>query len=312
MNIFENQKIIKGIQRRGQKDIWLDNSREFLEVHHITHLPAAKYLMQSEQIIPQLIQDKSRLNGELIKVVWLSPNEWHDGSIYGNIRFSYRLSDLVRNKKFYTVEVMSEYTPQACRILISDKDYVDHEIIKPYDPGAEYSGPLHIDSTGRNFYNKAVNIEFMFEGELNIEDALKIDFVTHHKELCNINPNNSCPDSEMTGQSAKLFFICHLLANGIKMGNLAICKENKDILIREITKILEMIYKILDQDIQYAERSQYSEDSKMQLVRAILGRISEKDNEAAIVLSKIFDSRKELYTTLKKIFAEYFAVKEEN
>uniref|UniRef100_UPI00288B1547 hypothetical protein n=1 Tax=Xanthomonas sp. WCS2017Cala2-12 TaxID=3073639 RepID=UPI00288B1547 len=86
---------------------------EFSEVYHITHFEAAKELIASGRIITQLIKDKSKLNGEDIKVLWLSPNDWYNGSLYGNVRFSYNINDLIKGKNFYGVEVMDQYEPTA-------------------------------------------------------------------------------------------------------------------------------------------------------------------------------------------------------
>lgn len=310
MNIFENYKIRRETQNLGKLTIPVDNAKQFSDVYHITHLNAAKYLLETEKIIPQLIQDKSQLNGQLIKVVWLSPNEWIQGSLYGNVRFTYSFNDLIKDKKFYSVEVMEDYNPPACRILISDKDFSDHEILKPYDPRKQYDGPWHIDEKDQNFKHESYNIEFMFDGEISIGKASRIDFVDHHQSLCNIFDSGACPDVTMKGGEAKRLFISYLIASNIKLKNLHIHITDTNWSIWQITTIFKAILEILFQNSQYSENNIFPDDSKLQLCRSIIEQIGKKDNDAAINLSQIFSSKEDLSSTIKKLFAEYFEIEE--
>lgn len=312
MNIFQQQKIVRGQITRGALKIFVNTAKEFSEVYHITHLSAAKHLLESHKIHPQLIQDQSALNGEMIKVVWLSPNEWINGSLYGNIRFSYNFNDLINNKKFYAVEVMNDYNPPACRILISDKEYQNHPVLKPYNPYIEFDGPWHIDAEGRNFYYEHCNIEFMFESDLDLSSAFKIDFVSHHSRFCNIHANTSCPDRNMSYTAAKLFFISHLVANDLRIANLAINKETAEWSVVQIVGILTSIRSILYQNSLFEKQNVLADKTKRELCKSILEQISKKNNEAAKELSKIFKSREDLDDTLEKLFAEYFDLEQKD
>lgn len=311
MNIFEGYKIISShsFDLNGTtvtRD--LDSRKEFSEVYHITHFPAAKELIESGRIITQLIKDKSKLNGQDIKVVWLSPNDWYNGSLYGNVRFSYDFNDLIEDKKFYSVEVMDQYEPTACRILITNKNYIRNPLLSPYDPRAEYAGPWYIDQTGQNYYHKSYNIEFMFDSEFNINDALKIDFVNHHPDFCNINRTTLCPDIDVKGELIKTLLTCYLISNDIKLGNLSLNKDAAEGDPIQITHVLNYVLSRINKKQSFKEDKTFSKDSKIQLCKSILKLISEKEYDAAVNLSEKLNSYEDLENIMRELFAKYFEV----
>ena len=314
MNVFENYKNLKGIHQtviKGKKiGLLYNNLKQFATVYHITHLSASKYLLESQRIIPQLIQDKSKLNTERIKVIWLSPNEWYQGSLYGNIRFSYNFNNLIKNKKFYSVEVMSDYNPHACRILISSEEYNQHPLLSPYNPYNKYDGPWHIDSNGINFYHGDYNIEFMFDDELDIKEATMIDFVKHHPDYCNIFDNGTCKDLSKSSELSEINFVSYLIANSIKLDNLnlQLSKDESSWSLLHIATVLERILCRLTSKEIFEGTSSLSIDTRRQLAKSILELISKEDYSSAIILSKSLDSKNTLDETIRELFAIYFEV----
>ncbi|WP_140793842.1 hypothetical protein [Myxococcus xanthus] len=149
------------------------------------------------------MSDKSRLNSKRIQVVWLSPNHWNDGFRYGNIRFDFDLTSLLKNKRFYWVESVAYGVP-ACRILITDQNR-DGELT-PYDPSKRQGPWWHDQSSDQHYYNGKYCLEFMLEDELPISSCTSVSFVQHHKYQCCISPS-SCPDRGQGAQDSSARFL---------------------------------------------------------------------------------------------------------
>lgn len=103
-------------------------------IYHVTHTSSSLRILDDREIGKRLISDKSVLNQTRTTVVWLSPDFWHNGFRYGNVRFAYDFADIVAKRAIYWVEVIRYNTP-ACRFLVSDKD-VSHLPVVAYDPVA--------------------------------------------------------------------------------------------------------------------------------------------------------------------------------
>lgn len=158
-------------------------------VLHVTHVHSALAAIRERKLSPRLIYDESRLNTERVLVSWLSPNHWGPGFRYGNIAFSLDWSSLAEGMKWYWVGVM-RYSPQACRILITDQD---HPELLPYDP-FKRDGPWWCSKkTGKHYWNGEYCLEFMLEDSISFSDVAKLEFVDHHRYQCSISAG-SCPD----------------------------------------------------------------------------------------------------------------------
>ena len=306
MGIFDDYKIYKG--KHKTVNIMLDNRQPFSKVYHVTHIPLSKYLLETKKIIPNLIQDKSILNSERIKVIWLSPNTWAHGSLYGNIRFSYDFNQLIENKNFYAVEVMKRYSPVACRILISNKNYSKHKLLSKYNPYKKYGGPWYINSHGENYYNKNCNIEFMFEDDLDVLDAEEIDFVKHHNSLCNIHHPESCQYLGRSQRNSEMIFISHILGNDISLKNMYY--NNSTHKKREIKYVYKDVISALSKSNKF-EGNLKSKKIKVQICKSVLDLIGKEKNDKALVLSKSLNSKDDLESTMRKIFCKYFNIKED-
>lgn len=167
--------------------------RQMDEVSHVCHINAALAILCAGKIQPTLVFDNSKLNKKRILVAWLSPNYWADGFRYGNIRFKFSLSKLVKTKRYYWIESIP-YKPPACRILFTDQDR--DQTFEPYDP-QQRQGPWWFDkSNGTHYFNGEICLELMIESSISLEDCVGIDFVNHHDKRCSMHRSSphECPE----------------------------------------------------------------------------------------------------------------------
>ena len=79
------------------------------EVHHVVHVPGARRIIEDGHIRAGLVYDESRLNRSRLCVSWLSANTWANGSIYGNVQFTFDWRRIVKGRHVYWVEAMTDY-----------------------------------------------------------------------------------------------------------------------------------------------------------------------------------------------------------
>lgn len=149
-------------------------------VHHVTHTGPALRILADGQVTRGLIYDECILNDSRTTVVWLSPNNWHNGSRYGSVQFTFNFADIVARRKIYWVEVR-KYKNHAYRFMISDKD-LSKLPVTPYDPTKE-EGPLR-QVGGVWYWNSEHTAEFLLDSSLILHFCKKIDFVKHHEKMC--------------------------------------------------------------------------------------------------------------------------------
>jgi hypothetical protein len=104
----------------------------FDEVWHVTHIPNALTILDHGAIRPQLVYDESILNTRRTLVNWVSPNHWVRDYRYGNVAFNFDWYQFVKGKQYYWVESIGHYSPNACRILITDIDHDDDPELRRY------------------------------------------------------------------------------------------------------------------------------------------------------------------------------------
>jgi hypothetical protein len=159
-------------------------------VSHVAHIDTAVEILRTGRIKSSLIFDESKLNTERIKVIWLSPNEWVDGYLYGTIRFNFDVNRLFsedKKLKFYWVEVMT-YTPHACRILVTSKEYdLEKYKLEPYDLTDKNGIWWYDTEEKKHYFNNNFTLEIMFEVDnIALKEHSFIDLVKHHRDYCNM------------------------------------------------------------------------------------------------------------------------------
>jgi hypothetical protein len=180
-------------------------------IYHVAHVSDAQRIIEDGNIRSNLVRDQSRLNTSRICVVWTSPNHWYQGSMYGNISFRVPVSDILKDRHFYKVEVMTMYKPHAIRILVSDKE-MDHPLLEEFDP-QERGNPIFFD--GAAWYRRdKFNYEVMFPEDLSLNVCDYVGFVSHHPRFCNKFGTGLCPDAGRHSVRAAERFVGTILALG--------------------------------------------------------------------------------------------------
>jgi len=180
----------------------------FETVYHICHVKDAFRYIEDGDIKSSLVWDESKLRNTRTCVSWLSPNLWSAGSLYGNIRFDFEWPKLVKGKKFYWVEAMTNYRPTAYRILITDDESFGLTEYPPEDG----DGPLYYDKKNDIWYcNGDLTGEFMVDSDLSLRKCSAVGFVHHHDVLCR-KDGSGCADRRQRGAVAGAKLIARLIA----------------------------------------------------------------------------------------------------
>lgn len=181
-------------------------------VFHVVHVPTACRILEDGKLRAGLIFDESRLNKSRIAVTWLSANTWYNGSIYGNVQFSFDWKKQVKQRTFYWVEAMPQYNPPAYRILVTDRDLSKSKHVQAYDPTAS-QGPLR-EHKGQWYWNGTRTSEFMIEADISLDLCTDMNFIEHHGEMC--RPYKSeCKDRGRPSYIPAGRVIAFLLGHGI-------------------------------------------------------------------------------------------------
>jgi hypothetical protein len=179
-------------------------------VHHVTHTEPALRILADGKVTRGLIYDESILNDSRTTVVWLSPNNWYNGSRYGCVQFTFDFADIVARRKIYWVEVR-EYKRHACRFIISDQD-LSKLPVTAYDPTKE-EGPLrHVG--GVWYWNSEHTAEFLLDSSLLLHYCKKVDFILHHDKFC--AAPGGCGELGHDGTNAAGRVLAFLLARGFR------------------------------------------------------------------------------------------------
>lgn len=183
-------------------------------VSHVAHVRRAASIIQDGEIRAGLVYDASKLNKDRTLVCWVSPNHWTAGFRYGNVQFTFRWAELVGDKNLYWVEVMREYSPVACRILVTKRDFPASSGLIRYDPGA-CKGPLRKNKKGEYFWNSNICLEFMIEDDLGLDSLRDIDLVKHHDDYCS-ERSGYCQHKGKSGSDVAATFMGLLVSWSIR------------------------------------------------------------------------------------------------
>jgi hypothetical protein len=280
-----------------------DNSLQpFDKISHTSHVEQALNIVLDRTIKPGLVFDKSHLNTSRILVSWLSPNHWFKGYRYGNIKFDFDFQSLIKGKNFYWVEVIENYSPHACRILITDQNR--GSILKKYDPTLR-NGPWFYDPiANRHFFNGNFCLEFMFEDSLTLDLMSGFGFVDHHNDFCALHrlKPDLCDHKGATGPIGGAKFLMKAAARQIDL--FPIKKFFLDANGKYKTDILLAIQKISRQhkiSSNYGGPIDISNPGSEALARAVLNAIVNKNMNEANLLADLFDNEDSLICNIGHI-----------
>ena len=280
--------------------------RPFSRVFHITHLNNSYQILDNNSIIARRVADKSRLNTKRILVVWLSPNDWNAGSLYGNISFEYEFSEIIRNRNYYWVEVMTDYEPHACRILITNNEY---DFLETYDPRIS-DGPWWFDEEhNTHFRNGEYTLEFMLESDLQLTECNDLQFVSHHPDLCNIK-HTQCIEKELTGMQASSYFLAKVLAEEFPLLNQLFRRQSNDKMQfnTELQKAYNNIYVNLSEKVNFTGAITQTDRVALPLLKSILNIYSSKDRINTKYLAGLYSSRADAIGCLNEIVRQRLGI----
>jgi hypothetical protein len=167
-----------------------DSRGEMEGVYHVAHVPAAKRIVEDRRVKANLVSDRSILKGSGTSVTWLSANTWAQGPMYGTVAFAFAWDDIIRDRKFFWVEAITDYSPTAFRILISDRGNPPEGAL-PYDPRQD-DGPLRLVDREWSWAGHLTS-EFMLEDDIALRKSERLAFERHHPSHCNLH-GSSCEE----------------------------------------------------------------------------------------------------------------------
>ena len=190
-----------------------------INVAHIAHVTDGIRIIEDRRIRSSLVYDESCLNTKRTQVAWVSPKDWANGYIYGNVAFWFDWEDLVANAKIYWVEHRATGKQDICRFLISQEEFKDHDLAE-YDYSKAH-GPLYLHAEWNKwFHNDAITSEYMIFRDLPLRKCNRITFVQHHSSYCN-KSGSSCQDLGLGAHEGG----AEVLGSLIGAGNTSISKK---------------------------------------------------------------------------------------
>ena len=291
----------------SRRKTWIEKSCEpFDTVYHVCHLDDAIRIIHDGSIRSSLIWDESRLNNTRTCVSWLSPNDWGNGSIYGNIQFNFNWIDIISNKNFYWVEAMHKYRPPAYRILVTDSDY-SSQGLQQYDSTAG-DGPIYFDDKQDTWYrNGKYTGEFLIDRDINLDECTSIEFIAHNKTKCK-KYSSTCTFLKSYPPEIGARFISSMLISDIEPARRLLAPiDNKgvvDFSSSTTTAINYLLMKLCSNDETYNDELLSLGDKA--LAKAIFGAYSIGEYSKANILANILRQSCSVKTALIKILEEYF------
>ncbi len=230
---------------------------EFL--FHVTHIEPAVSILSNKEIGTNKILDDPRLAN--LSGIWLTPNTWQDGSIYGNIRFSLDASAIAGAYKFYWIG-LSKWHDGTCNFVISKQSF-DSEFYRCYNI-QEDEGPLRFRN-GILERNTSVNIHIIHDGSLSAEKICEISTIDHHAEMCTLK--KTC--SKFGKDSAERLLMARCIKDNGEIPNLLKDKE------ASIRKFSEHLYSIVSHGTNYRlDGNNGKDDKSLALAKEIVDQYS--------------------------------------
>ena len=110
-------------------------------VHHVAHVAQGQRIAAEGRVRTARVEGDGRLRGRGVRGLWVSPNVWANGSIYGNVRFSFDWESVIEGRRLYWVEGVKAVRPRTCRFLLSKRKFDAVNGVRRYD-AREERGPV--------------------------------------------------------------------------------------------------------------------------------------------------------------------------
>jgi hypothetical protein len=274
------------------------------EVTHTAHQQHALNILRDGRLRAGLVYDHCKLNTRRTTVVWLSPNYWAPGFRYGTIQFAYNWTDLIEERHAYWVEAVTRYSPHACRILLTRKEYD----LAPYDP-TQRDGPWwQSTKTGRHYYNNEYTLEILIDEHLTLTGATRLGFVSHHENYCS-NKRRDCPERGMNNITASGRFLSRLITEDLTSAAAPLLTTGN-----EPTTELHFAWQRLARAItgEYHPEGRITTNNKTApaLARAIISAHARGDNNDVTQLRAFFKTKEDLTKTAQSCIERAFGLPE--
>lgn len=271
-------------------------------VNHVAHIQDAIRILEDGFIRSSLIWDKSRLSNTRTCVSWVSPNDWTNGSIYGNVAFKFDWEALKQGRKLYWVEAVEDYTPQAYRFLISSKNLSKLTLVKPYNEISD-EGPIRLFNNKSWYWNGKFTAELMIDENLCLKQCRQIEFISHHEDICT-KQGRECSDRVCFYDKAGSIMMAAILGRRLMSARELMLKDGKITdYVRRATNTL--IKEIRD---QVQDNSSDAPEENEALLRASLLAFGYRDNNLFKQLVKVIGDKSAIQDAMIRIMADYFDV----
>jgi len=183
--------------------------------------------------------------------------------------------------------------------------------LAPYDP-TQRDGPWWFDAASQqHYFNGNYTLEIMLERDLPLLACQSVDFVTHHREMCSIDPR-SCPDQGLTATRGGAQVIAAMVARGIGVPIGLLTRRDEQAtrpnqaLVTACTQLWSDLFRISrvctgEIDLEHA--------SAAALARALLGAYARAaDGEDVRCLAALFQSNQALIHSCVMVVAEAFDI----
>ncbi|WP_298962319.1 hypothetical protein [uncultured Methylobacterium sp.] len=276
------------------------------EVSHVAHVKTARRIFDDHTIKRGLIYDHSILNTTRSTVAWLSPNYWVHGFRYGTIKFNFEWLDIIQDMQFYWVEAMTQYSPHACRFLLSSSPLESSlEYLKLYCPMSD-NGPIR-QINGAWFWNCDITLEIMIDKDLPLDRCTGVDFVTHHNIYCNENDSN-CPDKNAIPQKSGAKILGALIGADQKYHNDIMLDANRNSGLKApIEDAIEYLHRILDPKDKCTGPIANMEQAKDIIAAASL-QVGHEQILAAKDLTKLLESHTLFDCAFRELVGNHFSL----
>ena len=272
-------------------------------VYHVAHIQDAIRILEDGFISSSLIWDESLLSDTRTCVSWVSPNDWIDGSFYGNVAFEFDWETLMisdrKRRKLYWVEAI-EFNRPVCRFLISYKDQSESPLVKPYDEIHD-DGPIRLFEDKSWYWNGNFKTEVMIDENLDLKHCGQIKFIDHHKDICR-KQGEACRDRDLYREKAGPIMMAAILGRRLMSAKQLMLKDGKITgYVRRATNAL-----ITDLMNQVQDNGAEAPGENEALLRASLLAFGYRDDNLFKQLVKVIGAKSAIQDAMIEIMADYF------
>ncbi|MBK1969754.1 hypothetical protein JIX59_10430 [Brevundimonas diminuta] len=148
-------------------------------VRHGTHLTSGVRIAQDGKIAADLIYD-GKLANTRTRVVFLSPNSWHDGSRYGTLEFEMAWPGVLDGRTLYWVEALRNYAIPIHRFILSRRPPISG--LTAYDPIND-DGPIRL--VGDQWFRVSdTACEILVDEDIPVDEIDAFSVTRHHERFC--------------------------------------------------------------------------------------------------------------------------------